>query len=291
MPRETYAVQIYKEILSSKRDKFPNHFWNDAKTMQYAKEIIIYLFEQVLKWDDEDIKKKLNARLFKKYYLCNMLMNVFNASPFLILNNAYPGKFHEWELKTVPKKYWNEDTAKKATIWLIEEKLHFTDEQIKHNLLVRTFKKYNLENMLYYFFNNDIFLAVDNAYPSKFYPWELIGYCKNHIYDGDNKEDIKLFSITIYEAVLNKTISIFPQKFWNSKNSYLYAKYITIYMIENVLNWTPEQVKENLCMKTFKDNDLYSMLITLFNYNVFSAINNAYPDMFNKSDLERTLQV
>ena len=102
MPRETYAVQIYKEILSSKRDKFPNHFWNDAKTMQYAKEIIIYLFEQVLKWDDEDIKKKLNARLFKRYYLCNMLMNVFNGSPFLALNNAYPDKFHEWELKFLP---------------------------------------------------------------------------------------------------------------------------------------------------------------------------------------------
>ena len=61
---------------------------------------------------------------------------MFNDSPFHALNAAYPNQFKEWELKFVPDKFWNKDTGIRATKWLIEERLKWTDDEIKESLLL-----------------------------------------------------------------------------------------------------------------------------------------------------------
>ena len=50
---------------------------------------------------------------------------------------------------------WNLKTAKEATIWLIEEKLKWSDEDVKQKLSLNTFKQYSLTGMLNYLFNID----------------------------------------------------------------------------------------------------------------------------------------
>ena len=202
----------------------PNNFWN----LKTASDATIWLIEEKLKWSDDDIKQKLSANTFIQNSLGGMLTILFNNSPYLAIENAYPGKFKPWELPSVPKKIWNVETAREATIWLIEEKLKWSDDDIKEKLSANTFKENSLCGMLAILFNDSPYRAIDNAYPGKFKPWEF------------------------------KRI---PNNFWNLKT----AREATIWLIEEKLKWSYEDVKEKLTLNTFKENSLKSMLNYLFN--------------------------
>ena len=65
-----------------------------------------------------------------------MLLLCFNNSPYDALNSVYPNKFKLWELKKINKGIWNKEMGKEAVKWLIEEKLKFSDEEIRNQLSV-----------------------------------------------------------------------------------------------------------------------------------------------------------
>ena len=67
------------------------------------------------------------------------------------------------------------ETAREATIWLIEEKLKWSDDDIKEKLSANIFEKNSLGGMLAILFNDNSYFAIENAYPGKFKPWELSG--------------------------------------------------------------------------------------------------------------------
>ncbi len=198
--------------------------WN----METAKEATMWLIEEKLKWSDEDVRRNLSKNTFKESSLVRMLDVLFNGSPYFAIENAYPGKFKSWEFSKVPKNFWNMETAKEATMWLIEEKLKWSDEDVRRNLSQNTFKENSLRGMLDVLFNCSPYLAIENAYPGKFKPWELPSV---------------------------------PKKFWNLET----AKEATIWLIEEKLKWSDEDVKEKLTLNTFKENSLKSMLNYLFN--------------------------
>lgn len=160
------AIEIYKEVLSAKRKRFPGGFWYDGEIYNYetAKEIVTYLIEEKLKWNDEQLKKRLRVQTFREYKLYGMLGVLFHNSPYEAINNAYPGKFHEWDFEYAPKNYWNLETAKKATIWLVEEKLKMDRRKIRSCLSKRHFYENGIGGMLSQVFNNNVCKAVINAY-------------------------------------------------------------------------------------------------------------------------------
>ena len=221
-------------------------FWN----VETAKEATIWLIEEKLKWSDDDIKQKLSAKIFIQNSFTSILNDLFNGSPYLIIENAYPGKFKPWELPSVPKKIWNMETAKEATIWLIEEKLKWSDEDVRRNLSQNTFKENSLGGMLTILFNGSPYLAIENAYPGKFKPWELPSV---------------------------------PKKIWNVET----AKEATIWLIEEKLKWSDEDIKEKLSANTFIKNSFGGMLTILFNNSPYLAIENAYPGKFKPWEVAR----
>ena len=202
----------------------PQKFWN----LETAKEATIWLIKEKLKWSDEDVKQKLSRKIFRENSLNGMLDYLFNNSPYRAIENAYPGKFKPWELPSVHKKIWNLETAREATIWLIEEKLKWDDDDIRKKLSKKIFKENSLGGMLSNLFKNSPYLAMENAYPGKFKPWEVARISK---------------------------------KFWNMET----AREATIWLIEEKLKWSDEDVKEKLTLNTFKENSLKSMLNYLFN--------------------------
>lgn len=163
---EKIAVKIYKEVLSGKRKRFPIGFWYDGEKYNYeaAKEITIWLIEEKLKWSDEELKRGLRSQIFRDNKLYGMLVGIFNSSPYEVINNAYPGKFHEWNFEYAPKNYWNLDTAKKATIWLVEEKLKMDKRKVRRCLSRRHFCENGLSGMLTQVFQNNVCKAIINAY-------------------------------------------------------------------------------------------------------------------------------
>lgn len=235
------ATEIYKEVLSGKRKRFPINFWVYNGNLNYsdAKEITIYMIENILNWSEDEVKKNLTTKTFEDNKLIGMLEIVFNRSTFKALNNAYPDKFHEWELSTVPRNYWNLETAKKSTKWLIEEKLKWDEVQVKKELEWKVFNDNGLVGMLGIVFNGSVYKALNNAYPNKFHEWEL---------------------------------SSVPNDYWNLET----AKKATKWLIEEKLKWTKEEAKEKLNEKVFKENGLYSMLLKVFNGDIDKALKNVY---------------
>lgn len=113
-------VELYKKILKGELKRFPNRFWVDPGAEQNAKEITIYFIEEILKWTEEEVKVNLTEMVFRKRKLSGMLEYTFNRSPFRAIDNAYPGRFKEWEFKAVPKHLWeNENKRNEAIRWLL----------------------------------------------------------------------------------------------------------------------------------------------------------------------------
>ncbi len=238
----TGISKYYLEEVLAKGKQFPKGVWNCNEKYDNAKEVTKTLIEKVLKWSDDEIKRKLSANIFIQNSLYGMLVILFNGSPYLAIENAYPGKFKPWELPCVSNSFWNLKTAKEATIWLIEEKLKWNDDDIKEKLSANTFIKNSLTSIIS-LFNGSPYLAIENAYPGKFKPWELPSV---------------------------------PKKNWNVKT----AREATIWLIEEKLKWSDEDVRRNLSKNTFKENSLRGMLDVLFNGSPYFAIENAYPGKF-----------
>ena len=226
--------KYYLEEVLAKGKNFSSGTWKCDEKYENAKNVTKTLIERVLKWTYEDIRNKLTLNIFKKYSVLSMLVKVFNGSPYLAIENAYPGKFKPWELPCVSNSFWNLKTAKEATIWLIEEKLKWNDDDIKEKLSANTFIKNSLTSIIS-LFNGSPYLAIENAYPGKFKPWE---------------------------------VARVPKNFWNLKT----ASEATIWLIEEKLKWSDEDVKEKLTLNTFKENSLKSMLNYLFNIDLHQPV-------------------
>lgn len=167
---EDYAINIYKDVLIGARKRFPQGFWRDdeSKNFNDAAKITRYLIEDVLHWDNEKIKTELSCKVFFEHKLKGMLCMVFGDSIYAAVNNAYPGKFKEWELSYTPRNFWNMDTAREATIWLFRERLGFNDEQIKQHISRKIFVENGLDTMMHVLFSNNARLALSNAFPELF---------------------------------------------------------------------------------------------------------------------------
>ena len=57
-------VEIYQLVLTGKLKTFPSGSWTEPDAMENAVEILRYLFETILKWSFEDIKRNCSVKLF-----------------------------------------------------------------------------------------------------------------------------------------------------------------------------------------------------------------------------------
>ena len=78
----------------------------------------------------------------------------------------------------------------------------------------------------------------------------------------------------------------FPHGTWNCDEKYENAKNVTKTLIEKVLKWSENDIKEKLSANTFRKYSLTGMLGYLFGTSPFLAIENAYSGKFKKSDLK-----
>jgi len=110
--------------------------------------------------------KNLAADVFKENGLGGMLTCRFNGSPYEAINFAYPGIFKPWELKNVPRNFWNIDTAVESTRWMVEKKLGMTADSAK-NITRSHFVECGLAGMLTVMYRHDFKEALRAAYPDK----------------------------------------------------------------------------------------------------------------------------
>jgi hypothetical protein len=242
-------VEVYQLVLAGKIKRFPKGFWTHPEAKGNAVKILQYLFESVLQWSPEDIKKNYSQKLYARYKLKGLFTHVFNDSPYQAINAVYPNQFKEWELKIAPNKFWNKETGIRATKWLIEEKLKWSENDIKEKICMKVFISNRLSGMLQTVYHESVWQAINAAYPNQFKEWEL-----------------------------HNT----PTNFWNMETAIRASKWL----IEEKLKWTDQEIKENLRLQTFYDHGLRTMIKKVYNYNIYKALNAAYPGRFQESDFK-----
>lgn len=243
-------IEIYKEILSGDRGRFPNGIWKRPDAKENAKKCVRYLIEDKLQWSEENIKENLSVKTFRAYKLFPMLCECFDSSPYKAICSIYPNKFKQWEFRIVSNNYWNKEHGIEATKCLIEEKLKLTDKELKEQLSVKLFIDNDLANMLNSCFENSPWKAIEATYPNRFKPWEF---------------------------------SSIPRSYWNKENSIK----ATRWLIEEKLKLSDEQIKESISTKIFRDNNLGGMLSMRYNSSPWDAINTVYPGRFKPWEFKR----
>ena len=158
--------------------RFPMGTWIYFDIVDYNAAAIVTkaMIEDVLKWSEEELLKKLSQKTFYDNGLRRMLHAVFANSPYAAINNAYPGKYKPWQFEHAPKSYWTKETAVEATRWLIEEKLKWSEEDVVKKLSQKIFYDNGLRGMLARVFDGSPYAAINNAYPGKYVKSDFYGY-------------------------------------------------------------------------------------------------------------------
>lgn len=315
------SVEIYKMILNNSLNKFPNGYWTSEDSKKHAKECTLFLIEDILKWDDSEIRAHFKLDLLKKYHLGGMAKQVFNKSPFLVIDNAFPNRYQPWELGSVPKSYWNEETGIMSVLWMIER------SRLPVSQITRvTFQEYGLINMLNIVFNGSSSKALMKTLKNEkpLMPWEFKTVPSN-FWDKEtgvaavkwlveeklclNDEDLKkalsqkmffdnglrgalniVFNGSPYEAISAAYGEKFkpwefnqvPLNYWNPNT----VKEAIYWLIEDKLKWSHNEITQNLSKKIFFDNGLGSMLEKYFNGSPYEALNFAYPDCYHPKEMK-----
>lgn len=144
-------VEIYKQLLSGARNRFPPETWQPYKGgYDNFRRCFRFLVNEELKLEKKDFKN-IQRIFFTKYKLRGALQQLYNDNIYDAICYALPDiNLKPWELKQSPRDTWNTDTGKEAIRWLFNEELKWSKEDILTN--VSSFNaillKYNLSSVL-----------------------------------------------------------------------------------------------------------------------------------------------
>ncbi|MBQ3421932.1 MAG: DUF4046 domain-containing protein [Romboutsia sp.] len=293
----------------------PAGYWLDDKNCIEATK---WLFEEKLKWDDDDIKEKLTGNTFIENGLAGMSTR-FNDSTYTILNMTYPDKFKPWDLIQTSGAYWkSEENRMSAIKWLFEEALAWTDDEIKEKFDANIIIEHNLFGLLKNHYNGSPYEFLNAYAPGKFLPWELKQTSKRFwnikenrikavkwLIDKENINDSNIFSLWTRDLFSKHSLSsliiyhkgntfsiideVFPNKFKNWEITVVPPGYWSIkehrveaikWLIEDKLKWSDEEIYLNMESDIFRDYKLSGLLQNYYNCNVYRALEEAYPGRF-----------
>lgn len=189
-------LQLYISILNGEATRFPIGFWDKYNILDTAATFTRYLFEDVLKLDEDGIKK-VNYKVFSDNKLKSMITLVFDGCYSKAIHNAYPNRFKPWELGQIPKGFWdNQHNIKSAVRWIVEVKLDNNEDRVYEELNRALLEQYKMQDLA-----TNIAEALDMVYPNRFKPWKFKCNPKNYFDNDDNlKRAIKWVVENILES-------------------------------------------------------------------------------------------
>lgn len=242
-----YAVKIYKDVLNGKLQKFPRHFWKE-EGKETCVVIIRYLFEEVLGWTKEEALQKATVPLLQKYKLSGLLKYMYQNSLYSIMQDVYGEDILPWQLGSVPKGFWRDrDNCIRAVKWLVEEKLAWSDEEIRKQYNKTIFQDHNFTGLLKHGINGDTWSILNDAYPGKFKRYEVEGVPLTQWSKEESTEALRDF-------------------------------------IENKVKWNDAEIKQNWRARTLRKHGVYRLVVLSFDRKMFDAIDSVYPGEFKRED-------
>jgi len=139
--------------------------WFQEDRLEVAASATRWLVEERLGMPVEEIPKRISIREFHTNGL-SKLLDLFNQNLSQVIENAYPGRFKPWQFNE-QSELWKSseamETARQATEWLINDRLHITPEKAAQHLTRRHFINNGLGQMLGSLFNHSHFMALENC--------------------------------------------------------------------------------------------------------------------------------
>lgn len=317
--RESYVQKvenIYQDILDGKTKKFPFQFWSESNPYRDLNIYIVghYLFEKVLKWSIEDIRKNTTIRFLRKYKIGAMLYNVYNDSYLDFLELLYPKTFHPWNFRRVPDNYFNNKECRILAVKdIIENDLKWTKEEVYENLSSDVFYKRGCSAKHF----SNVYSVINEAYPSEYHPWLFKKFtykwdkesAKNavkwlfeeklnwSVEEIKQKANLNVFKINGLDSLVDFFDGVFsraienaypnrikpweykcaPKGYWNRQTAITATKWL----IEEKLKWSNEDVTNKLTKQVFIENGLGGMVHVIYADRIYRALEEAYPGKFN----------
>lgn len=182
-------IEVFKKVISGELSRFPYGFWQEEvgyNGSERARDIVKYLFDEILKWGSYEIYKNVNYKVFKEYKLTAMLSRIYDNNPVKAIVDAYNGRLKPWLFKNKNiTYYWDKNKngeihAKEAIKWLLERLKEDGWNVNKNNLLGYNWedmlKKYNLKGILTTTCNDDIGRFFKLAFDKEYSQQEIDAY-------------------------------------------------------------------------------------------------------------------
>lgn len=241
-------VDLFEMVLCGEVKRFPNRYWVAFEPEENIIPIVRYLIEEKLKLSEEELKTRWGLKLLREYKLAGMLNVAFANSTFALINTVYPNRFKPWEFNRTGS--WTVESGIEAIRWVVEEKLKLSDEELKKQWSKNFVCQHDLIGAVQYVFSNNLFLAIDSAYPNRFKPWE-------------------------FQMVSNQ--------YWTNETVVEAVKWL----IEEKLKLSEDELKEQWSYSLLKQHRLLLAVTDYFDGNLFDVIEAIYPNRFKPWEFQK----
>lgn len=219
----------------------PTNFW----TKESALEALRWTIEEKEQLSTEQLRNVYSQKWLVKHKLSSPCYLLFRSSPFNMLNELYPGRFKEWEMKFTPSNFWTRETALEALRWTIEEKEQLSTEQLLQVYSEKWLKMHHLNTPCCKYWGCSPFAMLNTLYPEKYKEWEL----KN-----------------------------VPSNFWTKEKAIEALRWT----IEEKEKLSSEQIKKVYNIAWMKKKRLITPLMQYWNLSPYAMINELYPNRFKE---------
>lgn len=245
----------YPELLPTDMKKVPNNYWKG----KIGKKRALKMMQKILEngnYKKSDYPLIMSDNFITSVGLSSPYQKHFGSSPYAFLDAIYPNVYKPWEMSHTPMGIFtaNEELAKSAVIWLVEDKLSIGlskmdkievwQKKISKQLTKEVLSDFGLRGLLA-IYNNSSERLFRLAYPDKFLPW-----------DFPNKDK------------------------WKGENGLELAAEATRWVIEIYAGLNPTSY--GIGYRFFVENGLHGMITSRslgFNSSPKAALSNAYPNM------------
>lgn len=101
-----------------------------------------------------------------------------------------------------------------------------------------------------------------------------------------NSSSFEMTDIEIYTLILNGTLKSYPTGFWDGVDGLVKAKKILKHVIEDILDWSLEDIKAKAKITIVDEFKLQSMITNVFDGSIYIAIGETFPELKDWADNE-----
>ena len=154
-------IEVYKAVLNGELKTFPRKFWTGEEGKVNAIDCMRYLVEEILEYNEDDIRNKMRQKKIIEYKLGGMLKALYKDSAYLAINDLYKDKFYPWEFNWCPKGFWKVlENRKKAFVWMLDKE-NLTSQNIFNNINALMFRKNRITGLIEYYNGRLVDLVVE----------------------------------------------------------------------------------------------------------------------------------